>query len=176
MKVCCPLPPLPDVVDGWTSLNRCAQEADATGSEVKVLAQLKLDDAVNNDFEYCEIHVPFPNRYRTLHAPHVLVRTSELSRCCVTFFLRGQITSVQASPTSGSVTLDDRKQTLKWEVGQRFASRNLEVALPASVVFDGVSRPTDIFDPFCTGPSCYVQVPHARTHALESSPTKVAHF
>jgi hypothetical protein len=81
------------------------------------------------------------------------------------FFLRGQITSVQASPTAGSVTLDDRKQTLKWEVGQRFASRNLEVALPASVVFDGVSRPTDIFDPFCTGPSCYVQVPHARTHA-----------
>ncbi|ELR23507.1 adaptor complexes medium subunit family protein [Acanthamoeba castellanii str. Neff] len=107
------------------------KEVDATRNEVKVLAQLKLDDAVNNDFEYCEVHVPFPNR--------------------------GQITSVQASPTAGSVVLDDRKQTLKWDVGQRFASRNLEVALPASVVFDGVSRSTDIFDPFCTGASCYVQ-------------------
>ena len=39
------------------------QEVDATRNEVKVLAQLKLDDAVNNDFEYCEVHVPFPNRY-----------------------------------------------------------------------------------------------------------------
>jgi len=54
--------------------------------------------------------------------------------------------------------LDDQKQTLIWGIGQRFASRNLEVALPASIVFDGVSRPTDIVDPFCVGTSCYVQV------------------
>jgi hypothetical protein len=78
---------------------------------------------------------------------------------------------VQASPTAGSVVLDDRKQTLKWDVGQRFASRNLEVALPASVVFDGVSRPTDIFDPFCTGASCYVQVrTRTRTRTTAHTP------
>lgn len=72
--------------------------------------------------------------------------------------LRGQATTVQASPTAGSVVLDERKQLLKWDVGQRFASRKLEVALPASIVFDGQSRSTDILDPFCSGSNCYVQV------------------
>lgn len=38
------------------------QEVDAAGREAKILVQLKLDDSINNEFEYCEVHVPFPNR------------------------------------------------------------------------------------------------------------------
>jgi len=40
------------------------QEVDAAGMEVKILAQLKLNEYVNNDFEYCELRLPFPNRYQ----------------------------------------------------------------------------------------------------------------
>jgi len=32
--------------------------------QVKLLIQLKLTQGVNNSFEYCNVFIPLPNRYR----------------------------------------------------------------------------------------------------------------
>lgn len=40
--------------------------------------------------------------------------------------------------------------------GQKFSARNLEVALPLTIQFDGKGDPTD--DPFLVGPNAYVTV------------------
>lgn len=42
----------------------CSQESSST--EVKILIQLKLEEEVNNDFEYCNVDIPFPNRYSSI--------------------------------------------------------------------------------------------------------------
>eukprot|EP01090_Pellita_catalonica_P023347 TRINITY_DN9553_c0_g1_i1.p1 TRINITY_DN9553_c0_g1~~TRINITY_DN9553_c0_g1_i1.p1 ORF type:complete len:472 (+),score=52.33 TRINITY_DN9553_c0_g1_i1:1-1416(+) len=97
--------------------------------EVKILAQLKLDSGVNNSFSYCRAYFPFPNR--------------------------GVIKSVQANPTTGTVTLDEAKTTLVWNIGQKVLSRKLEVALPATVSFTG--QP-EIVDPFFVGANSYMQM------------------
>ena len=74
-----------------------------------MLLQLKLHDKVNNSFEYCEVHIPF--------------------------FNRGTIAQYEASPTTGSVSLDEQRKRLIWKIGTKFTSKNLEVALPATLNF-----------------------------------------
>jgi AP-5 complex subunit mu-1 len=97
------------------------QMKEAVDGEVQILVQLKLNEEVNNEFEYCELEIPFPNK--------------------------GKIASIDSTPTAGTVTVHpERKNSLLWNIGTKFTHRNLEVALPASVYFeagDGVIR-----DPF----------------------------
>lgn len=96
---------------------------------MKVLVQLKLDDKVNNSFQYCEVDLPFPNR--------------------------GNIINMEISPTAGAITLSPDKKGLKWNLGQKFTSRNKEVALPATIYFDGE---TSIEDPFLVGTNCFIKL------------------
>jgi len=42
------------------------QMKESSSNEVKILVQLKLDEEVNNDFEYCHVDIPFPNRLITM--------------------------------------------------------------------------------------------------------------
>lgn len=35
---------------------------EAEDGEVQILVQLKLNEEVNNEFEYCELEIPFPNK------------------------------------------------------------------------------------------------------------------
>jgi len=108
------------------------KEVGEGGRQVKILAQLKLHEAVNNSFHYCEMRLPFPNR--------------------------GRIVSTLVTPTAGTVAVDDKKKALFWNIGQRFTSRNLEVALPGTISFDGDSSANDGDDPFCVGSNAFVEV------------------
>eukprot|EP01113_Clastostelium_recurvatum_P001046 TRINITY_DN10444_c0_g1_i5.p1 TRINITY_DN10444_c0_g1~~TRINITY_DN10444_c0_g1_i5.p1 ORF type:complete len:372 (-),score=2.77 TRINITY_DN10444_c0_g1_i5:12-1127(-) len=87
------------------------QMKEISPNVVKILVQLKLDGDINNQFEYCVMHIPFKGR--------------------------GLISTVQMSPTAGSVALDPSHTMLVWNIGQKFTGRNLEVALPAEISFNG---------------------------------------
>jgi len=108
------------------------QMKSGEAGQIKILVQLKLDEAVHNEFEYCEVHIPLPNR--------------------------GRIASVQASPTLGSVRIEDNRAGLVWDIGQRISTRNLEVALPATIFFDKVAAPHPKTDPFCTGSNAFIKL------------------
>jgi AP-5 complex subunit mu-1 len=101
---------------------------------VKFLIQLKLSKDVKNHFAYCEIHIPF--------------------------FNRGPILSYESTPSSGSIEVSPNKTELVWFLGKHFTtSRNLEVAMPATVKFH---PPPSTFppdnDPFCVGNNAYINV------------------
>lgn len=84
---------------------------------------------MNNSFQYCEVDLPFPNR--------------------------GHIVNMEISPTTGAVSLTPDKRGLKWNLGQKFTGRNKEVALPATLYFDG---DTSIQDPFFVGGNGYIKL------------------
>eukprot|EP00999_Lentomonas_sp_LEN2_P000982 NODE_198_length_1918_cov_94.585706_g174_i0.p1 GENE.NODE_198_length_1918_cov_94.585706_g174_i0~~NODE_198_length_1918_cov_94.585706_g174_i0.p1 ORF type:complete len:506 (+),score=57.46 NODE_198_length_1918_cov_94.585706_g174_i0:398-1915(+) len=76
---------------------------------VKVLVQLKLSEGIRNNFEFCELIMPFSNR--------------------------GPISKIDVSPTSGSVSLSQDRKTLIWNIGSKFTGRNREVAFPGTIYF-----------------------------------------
>eukprot|EP00727_Mastigamoeba_balamuthi_P008025 m51a1_g3843 Adaptor protein complex 5 (AP-5), mu subunit (503) ;mRNA; f:359487-361146 len=80
------------------------------GCRAMLLVQLKLDASVNNSFDFCDAVVQFARS-------------------------RGPVASFQATPSVGSAVLSDA-HTLVWNIGTRFSSSNLEVAMPATVTFD----------------------------------------
>jgi AP-5 complex subunit mu-1 len=105
----------------------------ASSSRARLLLQLKLDQSVNNSFEYLQVVLPFRNR--------------------------GAIAGVQATPSTGSVSVAPDKAALVWNIGQRIGAQNLEVALPAMVSFEGAAvAAAATSDPFCAGLTCYARV------------------
>lgn len=40
---------------------------------MQILVQLKLNEEVNNEFEYCELEIPFPNR-QVMPRPNIVLR------------------------------------------------------------------------------------------------------
>jgi AP-5 complex subunit mu-1 len=81
-----------------------------SSTQVKILIQLKLSDAVPNHFDFCEVEVPFPTR--------------------------GNIRGFELQPTAGTVHIDSRrKNSLIWNIGTKFPNRSTELALPGTVVF-----------------------------------------
>ena len=138
------------------------QMKEVNPTQVKVLVQIKLQEEVNNDFEYCEIEIPFPNRPPIVH--------------------------VDLQPTAGTIEIKrNRPNVVVWNIGQKFTARNLEAACPGTVTFATVtstqattghheghtpvqsthttlvqtafSSNTDSDDdPFCTGPNAYIKV------------------
>jgi AP-5 complex subunit mu-1 len=107
-------------------------------SKVQLLVQLKLSENVKNNFELCEVRLPF--------------------------FHRGPIQKIEnVSPVTASAalsTLPD-KRTLVWNIGQRFPSKTLELSLQATVRFPDHYTPTggvDTDDPFCVGLNTYADV------------------
>lgn len=98
----------------------------------KVLVQLKLNESVNNAFEFCEVELPFPTRK--------------------------EISTFDLVPSTGQVIIHPKKKnSLIWSLGTRFVGRNMEVSLPGSITLD----PTVIEgseDPFCVLPNAYVDV------------------
>jgi len=74
--------------------------------------------------------------------------------------------STLVSPTAGTIAVDEKKKCVLWSIGQRFTSRNLEVALPGTVIFDGDSLANQGDDPFCVGSNSFVEV---RFKALDTT-------
>lgn len=60
-------------------------------TEVKILLQVKLDKLYNNDFEYCRLIIPFPNR--------------------------GPIELSKDAATAGSVVISSDHRALVWNIG-----------------------------------------------------------
>lgn len=79
------------------------------GDEARLLIQLKLDPALENNLSSCRVIIPF--------------------------FGRPPIRVLSGAPTAGECLVREDGAALVWEVGNKFAGRNLEVALRASVGF-----------------------------------------
>ena len=71
---------------------------------------------------------------------------------------RGRISTYERAPTAGSVSLDPSRKAIWWGLGERITSQNLEVALPATVTFDGVIDPSESEDAFCSNDTGYIEV------------------
>lgn len=105
-------------------------------TEVRLLLQLKLISGTSNEFDYFDVHLPFPTR--------------------------GRILSADRAPTAGSVSVTKDGQGLLWKVGTRFSTANLEVALPATVQFDAAEgaapEESSDRDVFCVGDTAYAKI------------------
>jgi hypothetical protein len=102
-------------------------------NQFKILIQLKLGDFVNNAFDYCDVEIPFPTRK--------------------------EIASFDVVPNTGNVVIHPKKKnTLIWSLGTRFSGRNLEVALPGTIVFDPTVIIEGSEDPFCILPNAYIEL------------------
>ncbi|XP_033109120.1 AP-5 complex subunit mu-1-like isoform X2 [Anneissia japonica] len=102
---------------------------------VNILVQLKLNSAVKNNFEYCEVQFPF--------------------------FNRGIIQNIDAQQNVGSIIISGDKRRIGWNIGQKFPSRSLEVSLQATIKFGDIddSQATNMYDdPFCVGLNSYAQI------------------
>eukprot|EP01119_Soliformovum_irregulare_P010421 TRINITY_DN2557_c0_g1_i2.p1 TRINITY_DN2557_c0_g1~~TRINITY_DN2557_c0_g1_i2.p1 ORF type:complete len:400 (-),score=113.13 TRINITY_DN2557_c0_g1_i2:40-1239(-) len=86
------------------------QMAESSPTEIKFLVQLKLNNKFNNNFAYCHLQIPFPNR--------------------------GQIKACEGIPTCGTATVIVDRSCVIWDVGTKFNSRNLEVTFSATVYFE----------------------------------------
>ncbi|EFA76851.1 hypothetical protein PPL_09603 [Heterostelium album PN500] len=91
------------------------QMKEITPTLVKILVQLKLNDQMQNSFDYCLMRIPLSGR--------------------------GNIVTVNASPTTGSIHIDMNLRAIIWNIGQKFSGRNLEVALPAEIAFGPITNP-----------------------------------
>jgi AP-5 complex subunit mu-1 len=104
------------------------QMKDTSPTHTKILIQLKLAENTTNQFEYCDVEIPFPNK--------TLIRGFELQ------------------PTQGSVAIDQRRRNvLVWTIGPKITSRNLEVSLPGTVVFAEEVAKSPLLGSLTQGPS-----------------------
>jgi len=114
------------------------QMKEISNTETKVLIQLKLDENINNQFNYCRLIIPFSKRKR--------------------------ISNVHEAVTTGTIFVREDRTAIIWDIGQKFTGRNREVAFgPATVMFEeeeiDVNEEDDPeYDQFITGSNCYVQL------------------
>jgi AP-5 complex subunit mu-1 len=77
---------------------------------VELLVQLKLHETVRNNFDYCEVQIPFYNR--------------------------GPISKIDnVVPATATYHISSNGRCLVWNIGQRFPSKTLEVSFGATVTF-----------------------------------------
>lgn len=101
---------------------------------VKLLVQLKLSDKVRNQFESCEVHLPF--------------------------FNRGPIINADVTPASANVSLSSDKKKMVWNIGTKFPSKSLELHMNATVYFGDLlpAQSSSDDDPFCVGLNAYTEI------------------
>lgn len=122
------------------------QMKEITDNQVQILIQLKLQDNVNNHFEFCNVEIPFPNR--------------------------NNISALELNPTIGNVSIHPKlKNMVIWNIGTKFSSKNLEVSLPGTIYFNPINseKPSSISyqqnstsnqynDPFLIGQNAYIKI------------------
>eukprot|EP01117_Protostelium_nocturnum_P020162 TRINITY_DN894_c1_g1_i1.p1 TRINITY_DN894_c1_g1~~TRINITY_DN894_c1_g1_i1.p1 ORF type:complete len:472 (+),score=56.07 TRINITY_DN894_c1_g1_i1:76-1491(+) len=107
------------------------QLKEISPTQVNFLIQLKLSSKVANNFQYCEVEIPFPNR--------------------------GLIRDLEAVPTGGNISISPNKRGIQWTMGQKFTHKNLQAALPANVTFEAGSMDI-VDDPFLVGTNAFILV------------------
>ncbi|XP_059178156.1 AP-5 complex subunit mu-1-like isoform X2 [Physella acuta] len=104
-------------------------------TKASLTVQLKLNDQIKNNFEFCELRIPF--------------------------YTRSTIQSLEATPTQGAVTVSSNKREVVWNIGQKFTSKDQQALLAATVAFSGPDQglpaPT-VEDAFCRGHNSYAQL------------------
>ena len=97
--------------------------------EAKLLIQIKLNEKVTNNFEYCSIVIPFDGI--------------------------GKVESFEVSPTEGTVKKANETDIV-WELGNAISGRKLECALPMSVTF--LDEIQSQHSPSSSSPSCFIDL------------------
>ncbi|CAL1547985.1 unnamed protein product [Lymnaea stagnalis] len=115
-------------------------------TRASITVQLKLNDQIKNNFEYCELHIPF--------------------------YTRAPILSFEGTPTQGSVMLSSNKKEIVWNIGKKsfpflyynkidYTCKDQQALLAATVTFSGTEQglpaPT-VEDAFCRGNNSYAQL------------------
>jgi AP-5 complex subunit mu-1 len=96
---------------------------------VEVLLQLKLAQNAKNEFEYCDIYIPFPNK--------------------------GKIIDIKINANAGQITTSTDKQAVVWRMGTKWKTKNLEVSCSGKIFFEPSTR---IVDPFLVGKNSFVRL------------------
>lgn len=100
-----------------------------------ISVQLKLNYSIKNQFDHCELRIPF--------------------------YTRSPIASIDSSVSQGSVSISSNKRELLWNIGQKLMSRDQQAQLSATVTFSGSEQampaPT-AEDAFCRGNNSYAQL------------------
>ncbi|KAG8511767.1 AP-5 complex subunit mu-1, partial [Galemys pyrenaicus] len=92
--------------------------------QLKITVNLKLHESVKNNFEFCEVHIPFYNR--------------------------GPITHVEYKVSFGQLEVFREKSLLVWIIGQKFP-KSMEISLSGTVTFGAKSHEKQPFDQICIG-------------------------
>lgn len=106
---------------------------------VEVLVQLKLEKTVSNNFEYCNVYIPFPNKNS--------ISDFKLMQSTV-----------------GQVSKSNSAHALLWKLGNKFKTKNLEVVLAAKIYFSSSNDlQTEIDsdrkkDPLLVGTNAYIKL------------------
>lgn len=110
------------------------QMKEVTSHLVKILIQLKLQETVNNHFEYFYVEIPFPNRT--------------------------EINALELNPSIGNVSIHPKKKNvIVWNIGNKVGSKNLEMSLPGSIYFDPTSTEIHMTeDPFLKGHNSQIKL------------------
>lgn len=105
---------------------------------IEILVQLKLHKNASNNFEYCNVYIPFPNRE--------IITDFKLTK-----------------NTLGQVTKSNSNRALIWKLGNKFKSKDLEATLNANIFFRKPNDQPDTTverkkDPFLVGSNAYVKL------------------
>ncbi|XP_004601832.2 AP-5 complex subunit mu-1 isoform X1 [Sorex araneus] len=100
-------------------------------AQLKITVNLKLHESVKNNFEFCEVHIPFYNR--------------------------GPITHVEYDVSFGQIEVFREKSLLIWIIGQKFP-KSLKISLSGTVTFGAKSHEKQPFDQVCIGGTAYVKL------------------
>lgn len=100
-------------------------------TQLKIAINLKLHESVKNNFEFCEVHIPFYNR--------------------------GPITHVEYKVSFGQLEVFREKSLLIWNIGQKFP-KSMEISLSGTVTFGTKSHGKQPFDQICIGSTAYLKL------------------
>ena len=53
----------------------------------------------------------------------------------------GRISHIECTPPAGSISVQPDQSSLVWAIGQKFPTKNLQLALPATVTFKPDTKP-----------------------------------
>lgn len=104
------------------------QMKEISRDSVQILVQLKLDEDMKNEFEYCDCIIPFKH----------------------------MIKSHKIATVIGTLAIGYDKRSLVWRIGNKF--KTMELSLPGRIYFETHNPSETIPDPFLVGNNSYVKV------------------
>lgn len=109
-------------------------ELFAEEDRAKIKVHLRLSENIKNNFEYCELQIPFGKR--------------------------GPLYILESSVNHGNLLLSTDKCILVWNIGQRFPAKLPEIVMSCVIqLSNSQAQPTgSLEEQFCAGQSAYAQL------------------